>query len=214
MEIDDERGRLIIRTKKGDVRSRPLDELRRIWEALQKESAIHVDKVLNGSGTSRNQPETILANLPYIEWLKIDNKKHIAYVGESTHPFGTLKKMDPLKAVEITAELHSNHIRNRFSAMIASKDINTCISSLQEICSGTITALEPGAYQFETGNNIIVFVSAEKFGLQEGTYCVIEAHNYKRNAQLKRLSFYGHVYIPENLGSTNLLIRDSDSLSV
>ena len=83
--IDDEQERLIIRPKNGNSRSRPMDELKRIWDAMQKEPAVHVDKVLNGSGTSRNQPETILANLPYIEWLRIDNKKHIAYVGESTH---------------------------------------------------------------------------------------------------------------------------------
>lgn len=78
--IDDEQERLIIRPKNGNSRSRPMDELKRIWDAMQKEPAVHVDKVLNGSGTSRNQPETILANLPYIEWLRIDNKKHIAYV--------------------------------------------------------------------------------------------------------------------------------------
>lgn len=83
--IDDEQERLIIRPKNGNSRSRPMDELKRIWDAMQKEPAVHVDKVLNGSGTSRNQPETILAKLPYIEWLRIDNKKHIAYVGESTH---------------------------------------------------------------------------------------------------------------------------------
>lgn len=71
--IDDEQERLIIRPKNGNSRSRPMDELKRIWDAMQKEPAVHVDKVLNGSGTSRNQPETILANLPYIEWLRIDN---------------------------------------------------------------------------------------------------------------------------------------------
>ena len=62
--IDDEQERLIIRPKNGNSRSRPMDELKRIWDAMQKEPAVHVDKVLNGSGTSRNQPETILANLP------------------------------------------------------------------------------------------------------------------------------------------------------
>ena len=44
----------------------------------------------------------ILANLPYIEWLKLNNKKHIAFVGKNTHPFETLKQMSPLDSVGIS----------------------------------------------------------------------------------------------------------------
>jgi len=65
---------------------------------MNRLSAVHVDEVLHGSGTSRNQPETILANLPYVEWLKLDNKKHIAFVGKNTHLYGTLKQMDSIPA--------------------------------------------------------------------------------------------------------------------
>ena len=145
--IDDEQERLIIRPKNSNSRSRPMDELKRIWDAMQKEPAVHVDKVLNGSGTSRNQPETILANLPYIEWLRIDNKKHIAYVGERTHPFGTLQEMDPVKAVEIAAKLKASARMANFSSVIVSKDINASISSVQKICSGKLSTVDKGIYQ-------------------------------------------------------------------
>lgn len=80
LNVDEEQGNLQLETVSGQVRSRPLLELERIWNELQKSPAVHVDKVLNGSGTSRNQPETILANLPYIEWAKIHNKKHLIFV--------------------------------------------------------------------------------------------------------------------------------------
>ena len=60
--------------------NRPLLELERIWCELQRSPTVHVDKVLNGSGSSRKQLETILANSPYIEWAKILNKEHLVFV--------------------------------------------------------------------------------------------------------------------------------------
>lgn len=209
-DIDDERGRLIIRPKNGCQRSRPMDELRRIWDALQKESAVHVDKVLNGSGTSRNQPETILANLPYIEWLRIDNKKHISYVGESTHPFGTLQEMDHVKAVDIVTRLKTSKRTNRISTVIVSKDINTTISNVQSVCSGTVNTIERGVYQLETKSDLIVFLAADTCGLEEGTYCVVEAQSYNSVPVNNCLSMYGQLYRALCIGNVKLLIRESE----
>ena len=59
--------KIITRTKKK--RTRTFNELRKIWSALQKRPAVHVNAVLRGSGSSRNQPETIFANLPYVKSL-------------------------------------------------------------------------------------------------------------------------------------------------
>ena len=71
IDIDDEHNNIILRTSQGAMKSRPIGELDRIWTELNRTPAVHVDEVLNGSGSSRNQPETILANLPYIEWLQL-----------------------------------------------------------------------------------------------------------------------------------------------
>ena len=100
LEIDLEKDNLILKTVAGQKKSRPIEELRKIWSQMMIKPAVHVEGVLHGSGTSRNQPETILANLPYIEWLKIDNKKHISYVEKNTHPYGTIKRMDPMKLLK------------------------------------------------------------------------------------------------------------------
>ena len=102
LDVDTEKGCLLLKTKQGQTRSRPLSELQTIWNELNQKPAVHVEGVLHVSGTSRNQPETILANLPYIEWLKLNNKKHIAFVGKNTHPFETLKQMSPLDSVGIS----------------------------------------------------------------------------------------------------------------
>lgn len=207
-DIDDEQERLIIRPKNGNSRSRPMDELKRIWDAMQKESAVHVDKVLNGSGTSRNQPETILANLPYIEWLRIDNKKHIAYVGESTHPYGTLREMDPVKAVEISTKLKASARKTNLSSVIVSRDINASIISVQAICSGKLSTVEQGVYQIETKSDLIVFLSSESTGLEEGTYCVIESNTYNPAAAVKRLSLYGQMYAVLCSGNIKMLVKE------
>ena len=96
-EIDRESGRIVLNVN-GGKKSRPLEELRKIWEVMCSQPAAHVDSVLSGSGSSRNQPETILANLPYVEWVLIGGKKNIAYVGESTHQKGSLKQMPSERA--------------------------------------------------------------------------------------------------------------------
>jgi len=49
-----------------------------LWEALNTKPAIHVDSELHGGSSSRNQPETILKNLPYIKVVYIDRRKHLA----------------------------------------------------------------------------------------------------------------------------------------
>lgn len=92
-EIDEDNGRIILSVQ-GKRKSRPLQELQNIWSEMIKRPAVHVESFLSGSGSSRNQPETILANLPYVEWLNVDGKKNIAIVDNDTHEYGTIQKMN------------------------------------------------------------------------------------------------------------------------
>ena len=93
--VDRDAESIELHTISGRKNRRSFGEMRKLWRALNEEAIVHVDRALDGSGSSRNQPETILANLPYIEWLRYRGKKHISYVGEETHPAGTLKEMTP-----------------------------------------------------------------------------------------------------------------------
>ena len=129
--VDAEKGNLILRTKSGENKSRPLSELVFLQNELQRKPAVHVDEALHGSGTSRNQPETILANLPYIEWLKIDGKKHIAYVGKRTHPFGTLQKMSAAETVKTMEAMHNTEVTP--NSVIVDYDVNSVIHMLQRV---------------------------------------------------------------------------------
>jgi hypothetical protein len=83
------------------TKTRPTDELRRIVSKMDLGQPIHVDSVLFGSGSSRNQPETILANMPDVEWLNLNGRKHIVWVGKQTHEIGKLREIGEFQATEI-----------------------------------------------------------------------------------------------------------------
>lgn len=80
---------------------RATDEIRKIIARMDLLSPIHIDSVLLGSGSSRNQPETILANMPDVEWLHLNNRKHIVWMGRQTHPVGTLKELDEFNSAQL-----------------------------------------------------------------------------------------------------------------
>jgi hypothetical protein len=69
-------------------------ELRGLAKRMKPNKPIHVDASLKGGGSSRNQPETILANLPDVEWTRVKGRKHILWVVKDSHKMGTLHKHD------------------------------------------------------------------------------------------------------------------------
>ena len=73
---------------------RRTSELQGLVSQMNLNVPIHVDSQLHGSGSSRNQPETILANMPDVEWTKVEGRKNIVWVGNNTHAVGTLRKLD------------------------------------------------------------------------------------------------------------------------
>lgn len=173
-EVDDEHENIILRTSSGSIKSRPIGELRRIWDELNRLPAVHVDGVLNGSGSSRNQPETILANLPYIEWLPLDGKKHIAFVRKNTHAFGTLKKMDAVAAQNISKQMaREAAVATKASAVIVTGNLSPTVSTLQAAFAGTISTITQGMYSFESATLKALVVSNSLVSLAPGTYTVL-----------------------------------------
>lgn len=85
---------IVVRSKDGD-KKRPVEELKVVVKKLAKGKPVHVDRALHGSRPSRNQPETILANIPSVEWLRVKQRKHLVWVGQDTHKLGTLKEQAP-----------------------------------------------------------------------------------------------------------------------
>lgn len=177
--IDYMENRLEIRNSKGEIRSRPLSELEKIWTELTDLNPVHVDQVLGGSGSSRNQPETVLANLPYIEWLKIGGKKHIANVGHASHPIGTLKQMDDVQADTLVHFLREQPATyGKVSFIHVTNDVAMVSRTLSNLLNSKLEAIEQGVYKASLSDKIVLIVSenAVSYAIPQGTYGVLTAH--------------------------------------
>ena len=204
IEIDEERSCLILQTSTGACRSRPIGELQLIWNELNRLPAVHVDEVLHGSGTSRNQPETILANLPYVEWLKIDNKKHIAFIGKNTHHYGTLKQMDAIEALNIKRSSRIQRNNTQARIMIVTNDVSGTIQTLQNSLSGTVSTAAKGVYTFENGSLEAIIVSQTSTVLSSGTYSILK---FEKVSRAKTVRINDQDFFAFENGSIKILIE-------
>lgn len=190
-DVDVERGCLNLTNMRGQLKSRPIGELEKIWNELVKSPAVHVEGVLHGSGTSRNQPETIFSNLPYIEWLKINNKKHISYVGKNTHAYGTLKRMNPIEEANISEAFGTVKSKNRSQLILVTSQILDSISQIQNNISGSINTIEPGIYSFIGEGTEILFIENDKCELPCGLYPILKV---KSNSTLPTITICDEKY--------------------
>lgn len=186
LEVDREENRILIETSSGTKRTRFLGEIKKIWVQLCSKPAVHVDAVLGGSGSSRNQPETILANLPYIEWLRINNKKHIVFVGEATHDFGTLRQMDPIQAEQIRRRLQATgRVEKKLSTVIVvSTDIRKAAIELEMATGIKVEPLGPGIYKHDHNDERILLITSTSLdpAIKPGTYMVKESKVVPRDS--------------------------------
>ena len=182
-KLDWEESRIVIRTVSGKLRSRPFSEIEKLWESLCTKPAIHVDSELGGSGTSRNQPETILGNLPYIEWFRNNRKKHLTYVNLPSHDYGTLKYMDDLNADKLRLDLNKiAENKSTYSTItrivVVSGEIKDHSEILEDATGVKGKALQAGIYEFSTPSSILLLVSVEATSnsIEPGTYIVMSSY--------------------------------------
>lgn len=91
--------------KKGTGRS--FWELEDIWSELVNKGFCNVDQALYGSGSSRNQPETLFANLPYIQHFKYQKRKHLLLREEGIHQLGTLSELPDKETKSIRNQIEN-----------------------------------------------------------------------------------------------------------
>ncbi len=173
LEVDDANQRVTVKDLRGRKKTRPFSQFRAIWAALCTTPAVHVDSVLGGSSSSRNQPETIMANLPYVEWLKVKGKKHLALVGEVTHPAGELREMDPARAEEVRRKLAEAQDESpEYRALLVVDDVVRATRALEEATGIPVNALDQGAY-YHKASGILVLSEGWGSSLRAGTYVVV-----------------------------------------
>ncbi|PST89014.1 DUF262 domain-containing protein [Photobacterium sp. NCIMB 13483] len=111
LDVDRVKGRYIIdKTSSTNKRSRSFSELRKVWDVLSQKGFVSVEQALNGAGTSRHQPETILANLPNVEHFKYDKKKHLYLRSKNTHEIGCIKELTIAESKELKKRI--DHYRD------------------------------------------------------------------------------------------------------
>lgn len=173
--VDRKAKRIELITSTGKEMTRPFSELKKIWDKLCSSPAVHVDSVLGGSGSSRNQPETVLANLPYIEWFYMDGKKkHITLMKEPTHDYGTLYKMDEIAASEIKDKL-LNAENTACEVVIITEDIKVTAAAYEKVTGMPLKSVSPGIYEQYKDKFRFIFVLKSNLVVQvnPGTYPVI-----------------------------------------
>ncbi|MEC6796929.1 DUF262 domain-containing protein [Photobacterium sp. S4TG1] len=93
-EIDVERGFYYVVSKSTNKKTkRNIKEIKLIFEALDRDGYCNVEEVLQGSSSSRNHPETIFANLPYVQFFKYERRKHLVLRDFHAHKFGATQEV-------------------------------------------------------------------------------------------------------------------------
>jgi hypothetical protein len=205
-EINLKQGRVIITNSSGVKKTRPLNELNLLWNKLIELPAVHVDETLHGSGTSRNQPETIMANLPYIEWFKYNNKKHIAYIGKNTHSLGTKRKMDENNAEILREKLRGNTTDN-LNTVIISNEIVSVVQLFIKMTGIKPITLNQDFYKIKYFENTILFISSKviNYSVPEGTYSVIKKPS--DFSVIPEFQIENEWYCHKTINGLNLLIK-------
>ncbi|MFS1878817.1 DUF262 domain-containing protein [Vibrio splendidus] len=104
-------------------------ELEAIWADLLHKGFSNVDQALYGSGSSRNQPETILAHLPNIQYFRYKGKKHIFLRAKAVHALGTLSELTGdelstvLSKIDNYVELSNQQVSARNNEILANLEI-------------------------------------------------------------------------------------------
>lgn len=206
-KIDVANGTLELRDSSNKRRSRPLAEVQKIWEQLCINKAVHVDTALGGSGSSRNQPETIVANLPYVEWLILGGKKHISFVGRNTHNLGSLKQMDPI-AAQIIANDNQSANGAFPTAIIISDNLRSMANFLEALTGLPANGVSPGVYSFthSSGETWVVNSSALADRLLCGVYLVIVTKTIPKQAD--EFLIAGHKFYLTTREGINVLMSE------
>lgn len=171
-KIDVIEKRFILNASNGEIKSRPFSEIETIVKALNANGIVHVETVLAGSGSSRNQPETLLANLPYIDYTFIDRKKHLVFRSESSHAAGQLQELDLVQARNIVDRFKERQSSLPVQVIVTSKLRETTMALVA--VGGALKALSPSAYSVDIQGRQLWIVTPDALSCStEGAYALL-----------------------------------------
>lgn len=96
LEVDIDKKKYYVKTPESTrIVHRGINELESIWNTLQRDGFASVEQALRGSNSNRHNPETIFANLPYIQFFYFNRKKHLILREKNIHPLGEISELSP-----------------------------------------------------------------------------------------------------------------------
>lgn len=128
LSIDRESGKYIV--KSGDSKrelKRNIRELEAVYFSLIKDGYCNVEQALQGSFTSRHQPETIFANLPYIQYFRFERRKHLVLREGNHHPLGETQELQAKEQRQIRKTLAFN---KNFSLGLLASELDETLTNL------------------------------------------------------------------------------------
>ncbi|MFN1146361.1 DUF262 domain-containing protein [Serratia liquefaciens] len=208
LSIERENGKYKV-SSNSETKTRSLSELEAIFANLNIRGFCNVEQVLYGSSSSRNQPETIFANLPYIQHFKYEKKKHLLLRSHNVHDAATLsevqgsefrvlrKKIDNFlnlnlgkiyeQQVELVKSLDDAYqiVLKKFPSEIASKKVEVTLNSFKELSADMANSVVTLDYNIEVptlkiSNNTTV----EDLIESSKTYGVDDGENDTTSSQL------------------------------
>ncbi|GEM_PF-755923 len=202
-EVTDERVK--VRTVNGTIKSRPTAELRQVWDALLRQPAVHVDSVLGGSGSSRNQPETIFANLPYIEVIYLQKKKHLT-LGPVSHEPGTILEASLDRRLEVERKLKASEERAAISAVVLTSEMLNAAKALEGFTGIAPSAAGGGEYVARIGENVILLkmIANGPGSPKAGTYVILKGASAAH--QGIPVDVLGRPYLAACMNGLNILL--------
>nr|WP_320126707.1 DUF262 domain-containing protein [uncultured Shewanella sp.] len=128
LSIDRESGKYVVKSEdsKRELK-RNIRELEAIYASLIKDGYCNVEQALQGSFTSRHQPETIFANLPYIQYFKFERRKHLVLREGSYHPLGETQELPAKEQRQIRKTLAFN---KNFSLGLLAAELDETLTNL------------------------------------------------------------------------------------
>jgi len=206
--IDRENGKYIILSN-SESKTRSLSQLEAIYNNLSIRGFCNVEQVTYGSSSSRNQPETIFANLPYIQHFKYENKKHLLLRSHNVHEAATLsevqgsefrvlrKKIDNFlnlnlgqiyeQQVDLVKSLDDAYqiVLKKFPAEIASKKVEVTLNRFKELSADMANSVVTLDYSIEVPKlKVINNNTVEEIIESSKTYGVDDGDSYTTSPQL------------------------------
>lgn len=128
LSIDRESGKYVVKSENSKRElKRNIRELEAIYSSLIKDGYCNVEQASQGSFTGRHHPETIFANLPYIQYFRFERRNHLVLREGNHHPLGETQELPAKEQRQIRKTLSFN---KNFSLGLLASELDETLTNL------------------------------------------------------------------------------------